>query len=198
MSKIRKEYSEDLESQFRRLERAYQKAITNFDRSTISKSSQEMLDPVYDFFTLCYHLREWVEKDKKVQKNIKDTLPSFEDDSLKANDLRIGLQICRDLCNKSKHRKLEKKRKPNDINTKINLVGGAIFKVPIQELELATKEKKTIHIKDEDGIYLGDFTVSFKNNNYDLQSIIKYCMYFWKTFFEENDLIMPRATSCNK
>ncbi|MBU0570352.1 hypothetical protein KKB40_06295 [Patescibacteria group bacterium] len=198
MSKTREEYSEDLESQYRRLERKYLEVTQNFNRDTFSKSSQEILDSVHDFFVVCYHLREWIKKDKKVTKNTKDALPSFEDGGIKPNDPKVSLLICRDMCNSFKHRELEEKRKPNDINTKINSMGGAIFKVPLQELHVANKEKKTVHLKEEDAIYMGNFIVTFMGNRYELQGVVESCMHFWNKFFEENDLLMPRSTPYSK
>jgi len=190
----RKDYSEELENQYRRLERKYTEVIKNLDKTTRSKGSQEILDSTHDFFTICYHLREWVKKDKKVDKKIKSKIPSFESRTIQPNHLENSLLICRDLCNSFKHRKLDKKRKPNDINTTINLVGGAFFTVPTKELEANSKAGKTIHLKDEDSVYIGDFTVSFKNHQYDLCSVVKYCMHFWKTFFKDNNLLMPRSS----
>lgn len=190
--KKREDYSEELESQYRRLERKYTEVIKNLDKTTRSKGSQEILDSTHDFFTICYHLRDWVKNDEKVSEKIKSKIPLFENRTIQPNNLENSLLICRDLCNSFKHRKLDKKRNPNDISTTINSVGGAIFMVPMKEIEASSKLGKTIHLKDGDSIYMGDFTVSFKENQYDLGSVIKYCMHFWKTFFVNNDLLMPR------
>ena len=65
MSK-REDYSEQLESQYRRLGRKYSEVIKNLNKEKRSKSSQEILDSAHDFFSICYHLREWVVKDNKV------------------------------------------------------------------------------------------------------------------------------------
>ena len=194
MSKTRNEYSENLESQYKRLERKYSEVIKNFSKNTFSKSSEETLDSVYDFFIICYHLRDWIKKDSKISEDIKNKLPSFEDNNIKPNDLNISLLICRDLCNSFKHRELDDKRRPNDIDTKINKSGGALFKVSFHELESARKEKKTIHLKEEDAIYMGNFTIFFRDNYYELKSVVEYCMHFWKNFFKENNLLIPRST----
>ena len=189
----REDYSEELESQYRRLERKYTEVVKNLDKTTRSKGSQEILDSTHDFFTICYHLRDWVKKDEKVNEIIKSKIPSFENRTIQPNNLENSLFICRDLCNSFKHRKLDSNRNPNDASTTINSIGGAIFMVTTKELETNSKTRKTIHLKDEDSIYMGDFTVSFRNNQYDLGSVIKYCMHFWKTFFEDNNLLMPRS-----
>lgn len=50
MTKSREDYSESLESQYRRMERIHDKIITDFDRKVLSTSLEERLDNVYDFF----------------------------------------------------------------------------------------------------------------------------------------------------
>lgn len=191
MIKSRDEYSENLESQYRRMVRIYEEIIKDFESTTFSKSSEERLDKIYDFFLICYHLREWVKKDTKVDQIIKDKLPTFE----KENSL-VHLQMCRDLCNRSKHATLdaEEHYKSNDPNTKIVSYGGAIFTVPVKELGEARDRKEAVHLKDEDGIFLGNFFVTFKGRNYDLKGVIQACAHEWKVFFEGNDLLLPRST----
>ena len=190
MTKLRDEYSENLESQYRRMERAYEEIINDFENKTFSKSSQEKLDRVYDFFLICYHIREWVKKDPKVDQTVKEKLPTFE-----REDSPVHLQMCRDLCNKSKHATLEEGHyKPNDINTKIISYGGSIFSVSKKELEEARNKKETIHLKGEDEIFLGNFYVTFKGKNYDLKGVVQASMHEWKVFFEKNDLLLPRST----
>lgn len=193
MSSAREQYSEKLESQFKRLERFYNKSVDYFSGESFSKSSEEVLDDIYSFFLVAYHLREWVKNEEKVSQKIKEKLPTFENE-----DSRIGLQICRDICNGFKHSKLTEKYKPNDVDTKINQIGGAIYRVPIKELEQANKKGETMHLKAEDAIFMGDFVVSFKDRNYELKGIIKECMYAWKKYFEENNLLLPRATAKNE
>lgn len=194
MIKSREEYSENLESQYRRMERIYNKILGDFENKSFSKSSEERLDDVYDFFLVCYHLREWVQKDSKIAQTIKDVLPTFVGETSP-----IQFQMCRDLCNKSKHVTLEEtnRYKPNDINTEIITYGGSIFSVPIKELGEAQKRKETIHLKKEDGIFVGNYAVSFKGKSYDLKGAVQSCMYVWKKFFEENDLLLPRGTPYN-
>ncbi|KPJ57362.1 hypothetical protein AMJ49_02095 [Parcubacteria bacterium DG_74_2] len=189
MAKTRDEYSENLENQYRRLERTYNEIINNFEGKSFSKSAEQRLDPIYDFFLACYHLREWIKKDNKVDQTIKDRLPTFEGESSP-----VHFQMCRDLCNKSKHAGLEEGYKPNDVNTKIVTYGGAIFQVSKKEMDEAHKKKETIHLKDEDGIFLGNYYVEFKGKKYDLKGVVQACMHVWKDFFEKNDLLLPRST----
>lgn len=191
MAKSREEYSESLESQYRRMERAHDKIVSDFEGTTFSKSSQERLDDVYDFFFNCYHLREWIQEDDKVDQSIKDSLPTFE-----KHDSPVQFQMCRDLCNKSKHTVL--KHKPNDPNTKIIPYGGAIFKASTKDIEEAQKRKETLHLKEEDGIFMGNYLVSFKGNQYDLKGVVQACMHVWKKFFEDNDMLLPKSTPHNK
>ena len=191
MAKTRDDYSENLETQYRRIERIYRKIMNDFESKSFSKSSSERLDDVYDFLCTCYHLREWIKKDSKVDRTIKENIPVFDKDSSP-----VHLQMCRDLCNKSKHAILEEKGncKPCDINTQIVTYGGGIFSVPADELKTASKKKETIHLKQEDEIFLGNFCVTFKGKNYDLKGVIQACMSVWQKFFEENDLLLPRST----
>ncbi|GAF77067.1 unnamed protein product, partial [marine sediment metagenome] len=179
MTKSREEYSENLESQYKRMERLYKKILNDFESEIKSKNSEEKLDAVYDFLLVCYHIREWINKDNKVVQTIKDSLPTFTGESSP-----VQFQMCRDLCNKSKHAKLEetKRYKPNDINTKIVTYGGSIFSVSKEELEKADKNKETIHLKPEDEIFLGNYFVSFRANSYDLKGVVQSCMYIWKKF----------------
>jgi hypothetical protein len=190
MTKSRGDYSESLESQYRRMERSFNKIIADFESTTFSKSSEERLDDVYDFFLICYHLREWIQKDSIVEQSIKDKLPTFEKD-----DSTVQFQMCRDLCNKSKHATLEETKwhKPNDVNTKIISYGGAVFKASTSEIEEAQKKKESIHLKSEDGIFMGNYLVAFKENQYDLKGVVQACMHVWKDFFEKNDLLLPRS-----
>ncbi len=191
MPKTREEYSEELESQYRRMERAHDDIVKDLENTTHSKSSEEILDPIYTFFLTCYHLREHVQKDDKVSQEIKDKLPTFE-----KSDSPVQFLICRDLANKSKHASLEEtaRYKPNDVNTKVDANGGAIFRVPIKEMEEAQKRKETIHLKAEDSIFIGRLTVLFNGARYDLKGLVQACMHVWKEFFKENDLLLPRST----
>jgi hypothetical protein len=187
MTKSREDYSESLESQYRRMERVHDKIIADFESTTFSKSSQERLDDVYDFLLTCYHLREWVREDGKVDKTIKDKLPTFEN-----HNSPVQFQMCRDLCNKSKHAVL--KYKPNDPDTKIVPYGGSIFKASTKEIKEAQKRKETLHLKEEEGIFMGNYLVTFKGNQYDLKGVVQGCMHVWKDFFEKNDLLLPKST----
>ena len=76
MLKLREEYSESLESQYRSMERAFNKVISDFEGKKFSKSSRERLDEVYNFFQICYHLREGIRQDNKVSQIIKNALPT--------------------------------------------------------------------------------------------------------------------------
>ncbi len=194
MIKPREEYSENLESQYRRMERIYNNVLNDFENKSFSKSSEEKLDTIYNFFLICYHIREWIKKDNKVAQTIKDSLQTFTGDHSP-----LQFQMCRDLCNKSKHATLEEtgRYKPNDVNTKIIPYGGSIFAVPIEELKEAHKKKETIHLKKEDEIFLGNYVVPFKGNSYDLKGVVQSCMHIWKKFFEVNDLLLPRSTPYN-
>ncbi len=195
MSKSREDYSEELEKQYRRMERSHNEIVSEFESTNRLRSTEEMLDPVYDFFLTCYHLREWVQKDTRVSQEIKVNLPTFEKD-----DSPVHFLICRDLCNKSKHATLEEtgRHRPNDENTKIVSYGGSVFLARGEELKKAQKNKETLHLKPEDEIFMGNFMVPFRGNQYDLKGTVQACMHVWKKFFEDNDLLLPRTTPYKK
>ena len=192
MKNVRDSYSEELASQYLRMERLHNKIVDEFESQKRSKSSEEMLDDVYTFFTACYHLREWINKDAKVGARVKAVVPKFF-----GENAPVQLLICRDLANKSKHSVLETKGRsePNDPNTRIESYGGAVFLVPTQELSAATKKGATIHLKNEDNIFLGNFVVIFRQDRYDLKGVVQGCMYVWKTFFADHKLLLPRNTA---
>ena len=189
MPKIREEYSENLEGQYRRMERSFNKVIADFESNEFSKSSKERLDEVYNFLQICYHLREWIQKDSKISQTVKNKIPTFTKDNSP-----IQFLICRDLCNKFKHSIFGKIRrcKPNDVNTKIVPYGGAIFQVPFKEIHEALKKKEKLNIKEEEGVFIGNYFIEFQSNKYDLRGVVQSCMYVWKDFFEKNDLLLPR------
>lgn len=191
MIKSREDYSEELEKQYQRMERAHNEIVNYFENPNRSKSAEEVLDPIYDFFLNCYHLREWVREDSKVDQKIKNILPTFE-----KNDSPVQFLICRDLCNKSKHVTLKesKNHKPNDVNTKIIPYGSSVFIAKGNELKKAQEEKETLHLKSGDEIFLGNFLVSFREEQYDLKGVVQACMHIWKEFFKNNELLLPRST----
>lgn len=195
MNTSRENYSEELEKQYRQMERAHDSIVEELESKTRSKGSVEMLDTVNSFFVMCYHLREWIKEDGKVSVDAKNALPTFE----KGNS-PVQFLICRDLANKSKHATLKKgiRHKPNDVNTKIEAVGGSVFMVHKDEIKEAGSRKETIHLKDEDAIFLGNFVVSFRGDRYDLKGVVQSCMHEWKKYFDENDLLLPRYTPYQK
>lgn len=122
---------------------------------------------------------------------VKSNVPKFEGEGA-----TVQFMICRDLCNKSKHVVLKEtaRYKPNDVNTEIHKYGGAVFIVPTKEIDEANKKGETLHVQDKDSIFLGNFFVTFKGNNYDLKGVVEACMYYWKEYFEKNDLLLPKST----
>lgn len=186
--KSRDEYSEELNNQYNRLKRFSEKIFNELKMENRNKGKEEMLDSIYGFFHNCYHLKEWVLKDKKVTQSIKDKLPTFDKD-----DSYPPFLACRDLANKSKHSVLDKNRKPNSIDTDIKPYGSAFFTVGFDELN-KRKGNETIHLKDEDSIFLGNFGVLFKGRMYQLDDTVRSCMDKWTEFFETNNLLIPRKT----
>jgi hypothetical protein len=191
MSKTRDNYSEELNHYYQRMLRAHNEVLKDFQDETRSKSAEQMLDSVHDFFFFGYHLREWVQKDEKVPQEVKLKIPPFEGEGA-----TVQFMMCRDLCNKSKHAVLQEtsRYKPNDVNTKIHQYGGGVYKISIKELNETNQRGETLHAQDKDMIFLGNFLVIFRGKNYDLKGVVEGCMYYWQKFFEENDLLLPRST----
>ena len=53
-------------------------------------------------------------------------------------------------------------------------------------MHAAQERKETIHLKDGDSIFLGNFVVFFRGNRYELKGVAQGCMYVWEKFFKEN------------
>jgi hypothetical protein len=65
--------------------------------------SDNYLDEIYAFFLNCYHLKDWIKCDSAVP--VKDQ--QAVEDHITANR---SLRLCADICNASKHLKLETKK----------------------------------------------------------------------------------------
>ncbi len=60
-------------------------------------------DEVYSFFLNCYHLKDWLKNDESVDLSVREKVEEF----VNKNDC---LLICADLCNSSKHLRLDSAR----------------------------------------------------------------------------------------
>lgn len=77
--------------QFKRIERYLEKIKDNRNRDLLSYE-----DDVITFYMHCWHMKDWVLNDESVSDAIKTTVESF-------CEVSEEMQICRDLCHKSKH-----------------------------------------------------------------------------------------------
>lgn len=194
MTKTRDDYSEELESEYRRVERAYERVLVDFDGLSFSKSGEASLDSVFEFCQAAFHLREWVNLDPKVSKEIKEKVPVFIDKGLEPGDISICLPICKDLANLKKHRVFDPKCKfkPNDLNIRIEPAGSAVFRASGKDVVTARASGSSVHLKNEDALFIGSIVITYKGHKYEARGTVECCMYHWKTFFTDNDLLMPR------
>ena len=93
-------YKEQLE----RLERKY-KLLLKQKNSINDENILELRDLILSFFQDCWHLKDWVQKSS--QRVHKNTLHNFLLNSFE-------LQICREICNTSKHLILDRHTLNND------------------------------------------------------------------------------------
>lgn len=84
-------------TQFERMHRWYKRIKDHQNAAIGGGLSSEAEDCIYAFFQNCYHLRDWVIKSNVVpQKEVEQLIKS-----------NIELQICRDICNGTKHMTLK-------------------------------------------------------------------------------------------
>lgn len=63
-----------------------------------------VIDDCHAFFTCCFHLKDWLDADKKVPREIRDKVEDYLESDL-------WLRLCADLANGSKHMVLNKSRR---------------------------------------------------------------------------------------
>jgi len=91
------------EVQLRRVERWHQRAMRILNPHE-GLAGEEAIDFLYAFFQSAYHMRDWLQNSGAASKASLDALMS-------ANH---SLQLCRDVCNGSKHFALDPKRSKTD------------------------------------------------------------------------------------
>ncbi len=94
---------EGWEVQLRRVERWHQRAMRVLDPND-GVAGEEATDFLYAFFQSAYHIRDWLQNSGAASKASLDALMS-------ANH---SLQLCRDVCNGSKHFALDPRRGKTD------------------------------------------------------------------------------------
>lgn len=91
------------EVQLRRIERWHLRAMRVLDPND-GVAGEEAIDFLYAFFQSAYHMRDWLQNSGAASKASLDALMS-------ANH---SLQLCRDVCNGSKHFSLDSRRSKTD------------------------------------------------------------------------------------
>ena len=80
--------------QFERIKRFHEKVLNNRNRNVLSYE-----DDVISFFMHCWHLKDFIQNDSLCDDTLKNKTEKFCSKS-------ESLQICRDLCHRSKHFKI--------------------------------------------------------------------------------------------
>ena len=156
--------------------RRWKKRLDEIRFSNSPESSiPDHYDFIYAFFINCYHLRDFLEHGGIIPKKVVDKL--FEEN--------VEMQICRDICNESKHCILDSPsigvRIPNKNRKSANSWAGVcLIKEydPFQEIL-----KNDNHIKNIKCVVLA------KGIKYDVFELADKCLKLWENLFKENDLL---------
>ncbi|MBS3136500.1 hypothetical protein J4401_06100 [Candidatus Woesearchaeota archaeon] len=149
------------------------------DKIRFSNSPESNLDYHYDFiyafFTNCYHLRDFLRHSKVIQTNLVD--------DFFANNKEM--QICRDICNESKHCILDTPSigaKIPDTNKKSAKGWAGVFL--IREYDYFQNTLKNDNpIKNIKYVVLADL------EKYNVFELADKCCQLWSSFFEANNLL---------
>ena len=145
--------------QYDRMLRWYKK-FEEIDRGKIDDSPNYFSyhDEVYAFFQNCHHLKDWTINDAKVSLP-KNVVEQF----INRNEY---LKICADICNGTKHLKLDKSR--SKISPKIE------------------PSSTTIRVSEKGQIHKIKYTIETTSGIYDAFKIATECVEKWKEFIEEH------------
>lgn len=132
-------------SQFQRLERWCH-------RVEEARTKEDLADFIFTFFQNCFHLKDWLKKT--------DEVPEVDLEKLTSDN--IELQICRDICNATKHFSLT---------------------TPSQEYEISFIQEYCPP-RFGGGWYGGDarLLVVADDKNYDAKELMYKCLNIWKEF----------------
>lgn len=125
--------------------------------NTISLS--EAKDLAEEFFTHCYHLKDWIKKERP------DLCRSVE----KYVNESIALSICADYCNTFKHAGL-------DGNTRSGFI--------IENVNQHTK----IDLTADGFIASAEATVTIGSNTFQISKLARECIDDWSRYFSENNI----------
>ena len=145
--------------QYQRMVRWYKK-FEEIDRGKIDNAPDYFSyhDVVYAFFQNCYHLKDWIINDARRSLS-KDLVEQF----IEKNEC---MRICADICNGTKHLKLEKSRSAKSPRLEP-------FSIMIQ-----LSEKGQIHkIK---------YSIDTTAGSFDAFKLASECVEKWEEFIEKN------------
>ncbi len=133
------------------------------------KQADYQVDCIYSFFINCYHLRDWLEHSKVVDKTKIDKL--FGDN--------IEMKICRDICNGIKHLSLTNPSIGNNVSCNCSWHGVTLHREYIHP-EMRNGNSP---LKDSNYVIIADFE---KINVFDLAD---KCINLWDNFLKTNSLL---------
>jgi len=145
--------------QFKRMERWYKRIEIICQKTPDNMGNLQELDDVLAFFQNCYHLKDWVKNDSS-----SGILATDIENFIRQSNC---LMICGDLCNGSKHLKINNPRIDSD--TTIN-------------------RSYTVAEHVTDPILKRDFIVTSGGRQYNALSLAKECIGAWKNFFSSHGM----------
>jgi len=146
--------------QFKRMERWYKLFQKINDGQIHDRESDYYQDTVYAFFQNCFHLKDWLINSEAIDKDDVHALFINKEEDM---------QICRALCNGSKH--LELTSNHIDPNTKI--------KNKKINLTLSNVEEPQIKV---------NYEIEVNGQSYDAFELATRCMDLWRTFLSRNNI----------
>jgi hypothetical protein len=130
----------------------------------------ESVDMIYAFFQNCYHLKDWIKADKP---QLKREVENLFKESNKDPDV-LCMKVCADLCNGSKHCRIDPKFYPPKIDKDTDVK------------EIITKSH--FNITDRSFKFSISYNVQADNHNFDALELAKHCIDRWKLFMNDNSL----------
>lgn len=80
----------------------------------VGRNSETYQDDLWSFFQNAWHLKDWIKNDSSIPQAVRDQVVSDA-------EAERSLQICADLCNRSKHLQLNRSRHDADVNPGHNI-----------------------------------------------------------------------------
>jgi hypothetical protein len=154
--------------QYDRMKRWYERFAAIDQGRPHDVDSDNYLDEIYAFFLNCYHLKDWIKCDSAVP--VKDQ--QAVEDHITANR---SLRLCADICNASKHLKLETKKDGTHGRSNENPTFGRTHAA----LQLGGGNLPTVSLKYE---------VDTANGSKDAFKLATECVSAWDGFLSAHGL----------